>query len=226
MAQVTFDGPIGLDEIPEALRPKAQVIYQSAEPLPEMESVAAHGAETRADAFTVGVIGHLRPEKDPLRTALAVRRLPTESRLEVIHVGRALDIDMEESARDESARNPRYRWLGELPHERTRRLLTACNLLSLTSTMEGSSNVLSEALASSLPVISSRIPGIIGTLGEDYPGYFPVGNTDALAVLLHRAETDHEFYTELKSHCERASALVRPERESEAWRELLEELRT
>jgi hypothetical protein len=27
-------------------------------------------------------------------------------------------------------------------------------------------------------------------LGRDYPGYFPVGDTEALTVLLHRAETD------------------------------------
>ena len=43
--------------------------------------------------FKVCVIGHLREEKDPLRTAMAARLLPSSSRLRVLHIGRALNPD-------------------------------------------------------------------------------------------------------------------------------------
>jgi glycosyltransferase involved in cell wall biosynthesis len=90
--------------------------------------------------------------------------------------------------------------------------------------MEGSSNVLSEALASSVPVVASRIPGLMGTLGKSFPGYFPVGNTKRLADLLRRSENDKKFYRGLKRHCEKLSYLVRPRRELHAWRSLLREV--
>jgi glycosyltransferase involved in cell wall biosynthesis len=90
--------------------------------------------------------------------------------------------------------------------------------------MEGSSNVLSESIASSVPVVVSKITGLIGTLGENYPGYFPVGDTRALARLLQKAETEPPFYRKLKDHCTRLFPLVDPKGEYESWRRLLLEL--
>jgi glycosyltransferase involved in cell wall biosynthesis len=90
--------------------------------------------------------------------------------------------------------------------------------------MEGSSNVLSEALASSVPVVASRIPGLMGTLGKNFPGYFPVGNTQRLSALLRRSETEKKFYRRLKRHCRGLSHLVRPKGEFDAWRSLLHEV--
>jgi hypothetical protein len=65
---------------------------------------------------------------------------------------------------------------------------------------------------------------LIGTLGKSFPGYFPVGNTQRLANLLRRSETDAKFYRRLKRHCEKLSYLVRPKRELDAWRSLLGEV--
>lgn len=210
--------PLGMVELAKHLQSKTRVIYQSA--------ARVNGRVTRAkQPFRVCVIGHLRPEKDPFRAALAARRLPATSRLRVLHIGRALSDKMKTRARAESARNPRYRWLGELPHWKTRRLLAESDLLVLTSRIEGSSNVLSEAIASSVPVIASRISGLMGTLGEGYPGYFPVGDTSALAHLLLRAESDPEFYPALKAFCAPLLPLVDPERERTAWQQLLSELK-
>ena len=160
----------GVAELPKRFRAKTRAIYQSA-------PVVHRQAATSRNRFRVCVIGHMRPEKDPLRTALAARRLPASSRIEVLHIGRALSHPMENRARAEMERNPRYRWIGELPHWKARRALAQSRLLALTSRMEGSSNVLCEALASSVPVVASKIPGLIGTLGKNYPGYFPVGDT-------------------------------------------------
>ena len=66
--------------------------------------------------------------------------------------------------------------------------------------MEGSSNALCEALAQptpTAPVVATRIGGLVGTLGDDYPGYFPVEDTAALTRLLWRAESDGAFYATL-----------------------------
>lgn len=208
---------MGLAELPKHLRRKTRVIYQSA------TQVNGHVPWSR-NGFKVCVVGHLRPEKDPLRAAMASRYLPTSSRLHVIHVGRALSDGMKRRALAERSRNPRYRWLGELPHWKTRRILASSHLLALTSRMEGSSNVLCEAIASSVPVVASKIPGLMGSLGKNYPGYFPVGETRELARLLRRAESDRDFYRELKAHCARLRPLVDPERERASWKHLLREL--
>ena len=90
--------------------------------------------------------------------------------------------------------------------------------------MEGGANVVGEALAAGVPVISSRIGGTLGILGDDYPGYFPVGDTRALAKLLTRAEADDGFLEDLRRQCAAKAYLVKPQREREAWRQLLEEL--
>jgi putative glycosyltransferase (TIGR04348 family) len=208
---------MALSELPKQFHAKTRVIYQSAEPY-KTRSAPFIGT------FRVCVIGHLREEKDPLRAALAVRDLPASSKIEVLHVGRALEAELGKQAQIEAADNPRYRWAGELPYWMTRRIMARSQLLVITSRMEGSSNVLSEALASSVPVLASRIPGLMGTLGRDYPGYFAVGDTDRLRRLLLKAERNKLFYRSLQRHCARASLLVRPSRESAAWKLLLQEL--
>jgi len=210
--------PMGIVELPKHLRAKTRVIYQSAERVRRRSTPAKDGC------FNVCVISHLRPEKDPLRTAMAARELPDSSRLRVLHIGRPLSKEMDRRLRAEIARNPRFRWLGELPHWKTRRILADSQLLSVTSRMEGSSNALCEAIASSVPVVASKIPGLVGTLGKKSPGYFPVGETRELARLLQRIESNPKFYRRLKAHCARLSPLVDPKREITAWKKLLNEL--
>ncbi len=56
-----------------------------------------------------------------------------------------------------------------------RRLLSRVHLLVQSSVMEGGANAVAEALAAGVPVIASRIAGNVGMLGENYPGYCPVG---------------------------------------------------
>ncbi|MCH7841078.1 MAG: glycosyltransferase, partial [Planctomycetes bacterium] len=115
----------------------------------------------------------------------------------------------------------RYRWLGERPRWKAMGILARSRLMVLTSKMEGGANAISEALAAKIPILSSRIGGSIGLLGEKYPGYFPVGDTGALATLLHRAEHDTRFLRRLKQECVRLRTLVDPVRERNAWAALL-----
>jgi putative glycosyltransferase (TIGR04348 family) len=209
----------GLAEVPARYRQKTRVIYQST-------PLLAGQVRRPTRRFRVCVVGHLRAEKDPLRTALAVRELPAISRIEVVHVGAALTPEWAEAAVCESAHKPRYRWLGVQSHGKTRSLIASSHLLAITSLIEGSSNALGEALAqaSPTPVVAARIGGLIGTLGEDYPGYFPARDTAALAVLLWRAETEPAYYAALQAQCAAVAPLVSPEREREAWARLLAEL--
>ncbi|HVA24447.1 MAG TPA: hypothetical protein VMW62_08640 [Chloroflexota bacterium] len=102
---------MGVPELPSHL-PKVRVIYQSVS--------GCHPGRARPPSsyFKVAVVGHLRPEKDSLRTALAARQLPAESRIRVVHAGSALEGQLGEEAREESANNPRYRWIGGIPHWR------------------------------------------------------------------------------------------------------------
>jgi putative glycosyltransferase (TIGR04348 family) len=209
--------PHGINELPPRLRPKARVIFQSVQPPPGVY-------RPKQNVFELCVLGHMRPVKDPFRTASAVRQLGADSKIQVVHLGGALSPDMEQQARLEEAQNPRYRWLGEMPRWKALRLLARCRLLVLTSLMEGGANAVSEALACSVPVISSRISGSLGMLGEDYPGYFPVGDTQALTALLERAERDQEFYHLLRSRCNALKPMVDPVSEQQSWKDLLDEL--
>jgi putative glycosyltransferase (TIGR04348 family) len=209
--------PKGIEELPSHLYPKARVIYQS---VPSPRRPTPRSKKT----FDVCVLGHLRPVKDPLRTALAARLVPATSRLRVRHVGKALSDDMAVEARTEMAANPRYHWLGELPRWQALRVLARSHVLVLSSRMEGGANVLSEALAFGVPILASHIAGSIGLLGEDYPGYFPLAETAALAQLLERAECDPDFYQALSAWCARLAPLVHPVRECQAWTSLLHEV--
>ena len=91
---------------------KTRVIYQS------VSGCGGGQARPPSTYFKVAVVGHLRPEKDPLRTALAVRRLPAASRIRVVHAGSALDEALGEAVRNEAVSNRRYRWIGGIPHWR------------------------------------------------------------------------------------------------------------
>ena len=209
--------PLGAEQVPEHLRDTVRTIRQSVARVRDVES-------PREDRFEVCVLGHLRLVKDPFRAAEAARRLPVESKIRVVHIGAALEPEMEQGARAEQQANSRYTWLGELPRPDALRTLARSRLLVLSSLMEGGANAISEALVHDVPVISTRIAGSVGMLGEDYPGYFPVGDTEVLAALMRRAEAEGAFYDDLRERGRRLAPQYQPEREREAWRELLAEL--
>jgi putative glycosyltransferase (TIGR04348 family) len=208
---------LGMAELPAHLRSRARVIHQSVP--------ASDGDGADSDSFDVAVLAHLREVKDPLRAAFASRLLPEGSAVRVVHAGKALEESYAEQARAEDTNNPRYTWLGEVDRGKALAVLARSWVLVVSSTMEGGANVVSEALAAGVPVLASRIPGSVGLLGEDYPGYFPVGDTEALAELLARAEQDRDgFYGELSRQTAELAWLVDPATERRRWAELLAEL--
>ncbi len=209
--------PLALDELPPAVRPKARVIIQSSLPVDPRPA-------RPADTFQMALLGHLRHEKDPLRAALALRRLPADSPCRVVQAGQALTPGYDRQARAAMARDPRYRWVGEIPRPRARRLLAASHAMIISSRMEGGANVVSEALINDVPVLASDIPGNVGLLGADYPGYYPVGDSAGLAALMARASSEPAFYRQLAAACRRLKPRFRPAQEQDGWRRLLREV--
>jgi len=207
--------PRGLDELQAEARAKAHVIYQSA---PRLRPRARAGRPV-----DIAMVGHLRAEKDPLTFMRAARLVATPG-VRLLHIGAALDPELGEAARTEQAANPRYRWLGALPHMAARRRLAACHAMVIASTMEGGANVIIEAATCGVPVLASDVSGNRGMLGDDYAGYFPAGDAELLAALIERSVRDAGFYAQLTRQCAARSRLFAPEAERARLLDLVDNL--
>ncbi len=203
--------------LPKNVHHKVHVIHQSAVPLPKPP-------ERSVKFFDVCVVGHLREEKDSMRVAYAVRDLPEDSRIRVLHFGKAHNDEWATYASDEMKTNPRYHWYGEVPHWKIRRAYGCCHLMVLPSVMEGGANVISEATVAGLPVLASDIDGSVGLLGDDYAGYFPVQNSHALRKLLRQAEAEPAFVETLAQQCKQRAVLFTREAEKQGWADLLRDM--
>jgi putative glycosyltransferase (TIGR04348 family) len=195
--------PKAAEELPARLRRKVQVVVQSSST--RLRHRPVNGS------FRVCVIGHLRAEKDPLRMLSAMEFIPAAVPLQVIHLGAALDHALVPQTQD-----PRYRWLGSVPHARALKWLASSHAMVISSRMEGGANVVCEALRIGVPVLASRISGNVGLLGARYAGYFPVGDEGALARLVTRAATDLAYYRKLKRQIAPLRRSVAPRAEARA----------
>jgi putative glycosyltransferase (TIGR04348 family) len=210
--------PAGLAELAPPLRPKSRVIYQSA---PALQHAARAAAPRRHDIL---MVGHLREEKDPRTFMQAASHLASAS-ARLVHIGGVLAPELGEAARSAAAQSPgRYQWLGALPHAETRQRLRQAHAMAICSRMEGGANVIIEAVTSGVPVLASDISGNRGMLGDDYVGYFPLGDAPALAALVDRSVDDPAFYTRLQEQCARRAALFHPEAERAALLDLVDNL--
>ncbi len=207
---------MGRLELPVRFRRKTRVIYQSAE--------VQTSPEPPSRRFRVAVIGHLREEKDPFRAALALTYLRDLPELEVVQLGEALSPEMARTARRLGRADPRYRWLGNLPHWQAMRWLSRSHALVVSSRMEGGANVICEAAAAGVPVIASRVSGNTGMLGRGYPGYYALADERALARQIRRVASDSPYYACLKRLVAARRSLFLPETERRGLRRLIAEL--
>ena len=194
-------------------RRKADVVFQSARALP-----ARAKAKGRLHCVAVG---HLRGEKDPQTLFAAVERVPAELAVTFRHIGAPLDPELARAARSLERRDARYRYSGALPHGTVRSSIAAAHLLIHPSIMEGGANVIVEAVTAGTPVLASRVSGNVGMLGEDYPGYFAVGNAAELADCLVRALEDPAYLRALRAACARRKALFTPAAERRLVRKIV-----
>jgi putative glycosyltransferase (TIGR04348 family) len=207
--------PKAAAELPARLRRKVRVVVQSSSTRLRHQPISGK--------FRVCVLGHLRAEKDPMRTLAALAHVPAGTALEVVHLGAPLEPALGAQARAGAKREPRYRWLGGVPHARALRWLASSHAMVISSRMEGGANVVCEALRIGVPVLASRIAGNLGLLGPAYGGYFPLGDEAALARLMTRAASDRAFYARLKKQVRALRPMVAPRGEARA---LLAALRT
>ena len=203
------------DELPIRFHKNLHIIKQSATPIPaQRDPTKRH--------FDICVIGHLRAEKDPFCTAFASRLLPPESRLRIIHLGKAHSPNWAKKAKLEMDYNPRYIWRGEVQKWQVRREYIKTHLMVISSNQEGGANVVSEAIMARVPIIASHIPGNIGLLGREYPGYYPVGDRSALASMLHRAESKPSFLKLLEAHGRKIQTDFTPKMEALKWNQIVQ----
>jgi putative glycosyltransferase (TIGR04348 family) len=205
-----------LQILPQAWRPRARVVVQSAPRL-----VRRDGARR---SFDFVAAGHLRAVKDPLTLMRAARELPAELGVRVLHIGGALDEALGREAQRTMAECPHYRWLGGLPPGATRRWIARARALVHMSLMEGGANVVIEAVRSEVPVLASCIDGNVGLLGREYAGYFEAGDATALAALMRRFQGDADFAARLRGQCMARSARFAPQVEADAVRTLLADM--
>lgn len=211
--------PRGLDELSSALLAKARVVFQSAPVLTPILKLHTPLAPNGEQVYEVIMIGHLRKEKRPDTFMQAARHVATEN-VVLVHIGGVLDPALGDMAAQTAATEKRYTWLGPLTHAQTRQRLRHSALMVICSEMEGGANVIIEAVTCRVPVLASDIAGNRGMLGEDYAGYFKLGDALALASLIDRAATDPAFQALLRMQCARRAELFTPGREQAAVLEL------
>ena len=200
-------------------RSKSSVVLMD---VPKNKAVAKRKS---GSTFKACVVGHLRYEKDSLRAAMAVRKLPGDVSIEVTQVGGALSDSLQERADRELRNNANWNWLGSVPHAKVQHLMRTSDVLINSSRSEGAPNVLFEAIGWRLPVIASKIDGHVGVMGSDYRGYFKPGDTDGLQKLLVRCARDEKFYRQLVDSVEVLAKKYRPGNELKALQDAIAQIR-
>lgn len=204
-------------EIPQPYRDKTHVVHQSVLNPPVSDKRPAPETES----FQVLTVAHLRGVKDPLRLGYASRELPADSDIHAFLIGAVLEDDYEEKLREFDS-SERFTYLGEKPREQTLQYIKGADVLVVPSRLEGGANVVTEAISSETPIIASDIPGNRGLLGDDYPGYFPVDDTEALRNLLVKCEKNPDFYGNLKDRITSLKPRVTPDHERAQWKDVLQ----
>lgn len=208
--------PAAIDSLPKQFHHKIRVIYQSVKGVNKKTPPKRY--------FLASIIGHLRAEKDPFCAAQSLLLLPSNSRLQLIQLGKAMSPELKKQAISLEKKIPHYRWLGELSHASTLQWLSRSHIMIISSLMEGGAHVVSEAIAIGIPVIASDIPGNRGLLGDSYPAYYPVGDSAALSKLLTQAECNPSFYQKMSKAVAARKKITKPELEQRSIQKLLKSL--
>ena len=174
--------------LPKKWKKKTSVVYQSS------DTKLKHSPPKRP--FRIAVVGHLRKVKDPFRAVMALQHLKGD--YEVVQIGGALEPGMAEKARKWMKREPRYRWVGSVPHAEALRWIARSHVLVVSSVMEGGANVICEAARIGTPALASRVPGNVGMLGAGHPGYYRLFDDEELAKQIRRCREDPAHFRKLK----------------------------
>ena len=206
----------GIDQVPPIYRNKSTIIYQS------IEKLSVDSGRSKSDSeFRVVLISNIRSVKDPLIASRACRLISPASKLKITHVGYCLDEGLGLELTQENKSNIRYEWVGGLSRLEAMTILSESHVLLITSQHEGAGRVVGEAIQLGVPIVSTNNLGVTGILGDDYEGYYPVGDAKALSDILTKAEEDKEFLAQLNIHCQNRSSLFDIEEEKKNWEKLI-----
>lgn len=145
-------------------------------------------------------VGRLVPSKGFDVAVRAVRELPDTK---LILVG-----DGPERSNLAALGGDHVRLLGALPPDEVAMAYRAADVFVLPSHREGWPNVVTEALASGLPVVATPVGGIPQILGGEQPESFlgalvPIGDTAGFTVALQRVLDGQKHTKEVRAYAER-----------------------
>lgn len=113
----------------------------------------------------------LRPVKRPLDALGPLERLHEEHpEVRFCIAGAVFDPGILTRVEEAAAAKPWFRWLGQVPHEQMGDLYRAADVVLNTSSSEGLSHALLEAMASGRAVLASAVPGNIDLIREGEDG--------------------------------------------------------
>lgn len=102
----------------------------------------------------------LRPVKRPLYALKPLARLYREGLpVRFCLAGAVFDLDLLRQVETEAEMRPWFQWLGAVPHREVGDLYRCADVVLNTSTSEGLSHALLEAMAAGRAVMASRVPG-------------------------------------------------------------------
>jgi glycosyltransferase involved in cell wall biosynthesis len=142
------------------------------------------------DAWVVGSVGRLAPEKDyPLLVRALAPLLGPRARLLLVGDGG----ESQAIAAEASARGVRDFVVLPGARDDIPRLLAAMDVFALSSRMEGLPLCTLEAMAAGLPVVATAVGGLPGLIDEGLTGYLvPARDEEALRRRLYALQADPE----------------------------------
>jgi glycosyltransferase involved in cell wall biosynthesis len=173
---------------------------------PRDQAQARREAALPENARIILFVGNLYPVKNPLLLIQALAQLEMENPPLLVMAGGG---PLEEACRDLATRlgvASRVIFAGRKSPQEIARLMSAADLLALSSDNEGVPNVLLEAFASGLPVVASRVGGIPEVLDQEFLGRTsPPGDLPALVAALHHQLLTPHDPAAIRRHGERFS---------------------
>lgn len=208
-------------QLPEGLRHKCQVVFQSSTSRQTLRKTTQH--------LRVVVVGHLREEKSPHTVFEVARALQADEGIHIQHIGVALDPALGQAAHNTAQQCAHYQWVGGLSHAQARQAIQRAHVLLHPSQMEGGAHVVMEAITSGTAVVASHVPGNVGMLGPKYAGYFPWNHAKAATALLRQCRhslgmdlySPHNLLAQLTAQCQQRAPLFTPAHEALALQTLV-----
>ncbi len=155
-----------------------------------------HPAENRPaarDRVRLLFVGSLIPRKG-LQDLLEALSIPELEDLDLVVVGEGYYRSDLEAMCERFGLQGRTEWMGVLPQADVARTMRSVDLFCLPSHMEGRPNVVNEAMASGLAVISTRVGGIPDMIVEGETGLlFDAGNVGQLRQCLVAVASDPDL---------------------------------